>query len=308
MSTPKVLTITMNPSVDIGTEASEIIPDQKTRCKEPVYDPGGGGINVARVLKRLGISVDALFVAGGHSGALLQKMVDEEAITSIYIEGPDATRENIAIIDNSTGKQFRFVMPGKISDEDTLAHTLTKIESIISDYEFVIGSGSLPDGTPTNFYSQIAAIVKKAGKQFVLDTSGTSLFEGLHSGADYIKPNQEEFAEMKRIFGVKSDEDLCQFLFEKGVKNIIHTFGKEKTLHITPTETTRFTPPKVEVRSSIGAGDSFVGGLVAGLIKGLPENKAVGYGISAAASTLQSEGTDLCDAGEVEQIFAENFS
>lgn len=302
-----VLTITMNPSVDIGTEAAEVITDQKTRCEEPVFDPGGGGINVTRVLTRLGVSGHAFFLSGGYTGAQLQQMMEEEHIPAIPFSTPDKTRQNIAIIDNSTGQQYRFVLPGVVSDDEIWKNALTKLEELIPNYDYIVGSGSLPLGVPKDFYSRIGELVKKAGKKFVLDTSGSALFEGLDSGVDYIKPNQEEFAEMKKIFGADSDEALCEILFNKGVHNIVHTLGKSETRLITPVGITRFIPPTVKVRSTIGAGDSFIGGLVAGLIRGLPKEKAVGFGISAAASTLQSEGTDLCDANEVESIYNNSF-
>ena len=304
----RVLTITMNPSIDIGTEADEVITDQKTRCATPTFDPGGGGINVARVLTRLGVHSDALFVCGGYTGNLLKQMMAEEEIKSVPIESLDVTRQNVAIIDNSIGKQYRFVLPGLVSKKSTWKSVLEKVETTIQNYDFVVASGSLPIGVPADFYSLISSITKKAGKQFVLDTSGSALFEGILNGAAYIKPNQEEFAEMKRIFNAASDDELCSILFEKGIDHIVHTLGKEKTLLITPEHVFEFTPPTINVRSTIGAGDSFIGGLVAGLMRGLDKKQAVGFGISAAASTLQSEGTDLCDADEVEDIYSKNFA
>jgi 6-phosphofructokinase 2 len=298
----------MNPSVDIGTEAEEVITDQKTRCAAPTIDPGGGGINVARVLTRLGVHTDALFVCGGYTGNLLKQMMAEEEIKSIPIESLDLTRQNIAIIDNSISKQYRFVLPGLISEPTTWEAALHRIEQSIENYDFVVASGSLPKGVPNDFYSRIASIANNAGKPFVLDTSGTALLEGIASGATYIKPNQEEFAEMKRIFNAASDDELCTILFDKGIEHIVHTLGKDKTLLITPEDVFEFIPPTINVRSTIGAGDSFIGGLVAGLMRGLDKKQAVEFGISAAASTLQSEGTDLCDADEVVEIYSKNFT
>lgn len=304
----KVLTVTMNPSVDIGTQAEKVITNQKTRCAVPVVDPGGGGVNVARVLSRLGISCDALFISGGYTGNLLKEMMAKEKVPVLPVESSDNTRQNISIIENQSGEQYRFVLPGMVSESSVWEEVLQKVKASVQRYDFVIGSGSLPDGVPVDFYSRLSAIASNAGKAFVLDTSGPALWEGLHSGAAYIKPNQEEFAELKAIYGAGSDEALCRLLFEKGVKNIIHTLGKERTVLISEQGTFSYTPPSIEVRSSIGAGDSFVGGMIAGLIQGLPEQKAVAYGISTAASTLQSEGTDLCDVNEVKAIFARHFN
>ena len=119
MSSQKVLTITLNPSIDIGTEADDVIPDQKTRCQPPVYDPGGGGINVSRVLTRLGITNDALCIVGGYTGNLLIQMMAEESIPLHTVQSPEKTRQNLAIIDKRTSLQYRFVLPGSVPDESS---------------------------------------------------------------------------------------------------------------------------------------------------------------------------------------------
>ncbi|MGB0347312.1 MAG: 1-phosphofructokinase family hexose kinase [Balneolaceae bacterium] len=304
----RVLTITMNPSVDIGTVTEKVVTDQKTRCSAPDIDPGGGGINVARVLTRLDVHCDALFICGGYTGNLLKQMMAEEEIKAIPIESLDVTRQNIAIIDNSIREQYRFVLPGQVSDVNTWKEVLNRIRSTIHNYDYVVGSGSLPNGVPSDFYSKIGEITRKAGKLFILDTYGSALFNGLNSGVDYIKPNKEEFAELKKIFKSNSDMELFKTLFDKGIENIIYTLGKEKTLLINKDGIVEFTPPTIKVRSTIGAGDSFIGGLVAGLINDKTKNQAVGFGISAAASTLQSDGTDLCDADQVQEIYEQNFA
>lgn len=159
--TKRVLTITMNPSVDIGTEAEKVITDQKTRCAAPTIDPGGGGINVARVLTRLGIHSDALFISVGYTGNLLKQMMAEEEIKSIPIESLDVTRQNIAIIDNSIGKQYRFVLPGLVTDPTTWQSVLTRIEQTIANYDFVVASGSLPKVSPPTFTAKFLLSLKK---------------------------------------------------------------------------------------------------------------------------------------------------
>lgn len=308
MKTKTVLTITMNPAVDIGTEADEVIPGEKTRCAEPVIDPGGGGINVTRVLNRLGVDSLALYVAGGFSGQKLTEMLHSEDVKTQVIESPHDTRQNIAIIDNQSGEQYRFLLPGLVPEDRIWQEVLDYAEDHMDEYEYLVGSGSLPDGVPTDFYSRLAKIARDHGKKFVMDTSGEALMKGIENGAYFIKPNKEEFEDLKGMFGVSDDNSLLQKLFESGVQNVVQTFGKEKTVLHTPGKSHEFIPPKIKPRSTIGAGDSFVGGMIAGEVKGYSTNKAIGYGISAAASTLLSEGTDLCEAGEVEEFFDQHFS
>lgn len=304
----RVLTITLNPSIDLGTTAKSVITDEKVRCTSPTTDPGGGGINVARVLSRLEIRCDALFVCGGYTGRLLKEMIAQEEVKGIPIETLDTTRQNISVLDESTLQQYRFVMPGIISDINTYQLVLDEIRQRIHQYDYIVASGSLPDGAPIDFYSRIGQIANNAEKHFILDTSSNALLHGLKHGAFCIKPNSEEFEQLKQKLNSLSDEDLYEALFEKSVRYIVHTKGKQRTQLISREGIREIIPPKIQVRSSVGAGDSFIGGMIGGLVKKYSMVQAVAYGISAAASTLQSEGTDLCDIDEVNQLFEANFS
>lgn len=298
----RVLTITMNPALDISSKADEVLTDQKIRCETPQYDPGGGGINVARVLTRLGVEVDAHYFAGGVPGEFLKKLLQEEKMHVQCIEMEGNTRENVSIIDQKTGEQYRFVFPGPTLDEKHWKKVLEIAKSDIDDYEFVVASGSLPSGVPKDFYSQLGKIVLEQGKKYILDTSGEALLEGIQKGATFIKPNQEEFEQMKKHTGTDSNEELIRKMFDWGVENIIYTEGGDGTTLLNENGSKQFTPPQIEVNSSIGAGDSFIGGLVAGLTKKYSKEDSVCYGISAASSTLQSAGTELCSKDEVESI------
>lgn len=298
----RVLTITMNPAIDVNTETEEVRTNQKVRCKKPDYDPGGGGINVARVLQRLGTNVDAFYLAGGLTGNFLEYLLEKEHISGKRIDINDLTRENTSIIDRSTGEQYRFVMPGPIIQEEEWKQAFERIKKTISGYDIIVGSGSLPPGVPVDFYSRVGKLVLESGKQYILDASGDFLLEGVKNGASFIKPNQEEFESLKKRTDSASDEELIQKLFDHGIQNIIHTLGKQGTKLINKKGKKDFRLPEIEVNSSIGAGDSFVGGLVAGLVNEMDTEESICYGISAAASTLKSAGTDLCDLNDVQSI------
>jgi len=301
----RVLTITMNPAVDVNSMADEVVTNQKVRCEKPDYDPGGGGINVARVLTRLEAQANAIYLAGGIAGGLLTYLLDSEKVPHQQIEISGMTRENTSVIDKKTGEQYRFVFPGPEIQEAEWKEALKWIEKNIDDYDIVVGSGSLPPGVPTDFYSRVAKLVLENDKAYILDTSGDFLVEGLKNGATFIKPNQEEFEQLKEQTDSTTKDELIQKLFELNIENIVHTMGKEGTILINKEGKKEFKPPEIEVNSSIGAGDSFVGGLVFGLLNGMKAQDAVCYGISAAASTLKSAGTDLCELNDVEAIHAE---
>lgn len=292
----------MNPALDVSSEADEVLTDQKVRCERPQYDPGGGGINVARVLTRLGIEVDAEYLVGGVTGIFLRTLLEEEDMYDHPIEIKGITRENTSIIDKKTGEQYRFVFPGPEIEEDEWKRVLKGVEDEISSYDIVVASGSLPPGVPSDFYSRLGKIVLDENKSYVLDTSGNTLLEGIQNGATFIKPNEEEFEALAEKTNSKTHEDLVQKLFSFGVENIIHTKGKDGTYLYNQAGTKEFTLPEIEVNSSIGAGDSFVGGLVAGLVEGKSIEDSICYGIAAASSTLKTPGTDLCELSDVQAI------
>lgn len=301
----RVLTITMNPALDINSTADEVVTNQKVRCEKPQYDPGGGGINVARVLTRLGVEVDALYFAGGVPGEFLKKLLQEEEMNDHPIELEGNTRENVSIIDKKTGEQYRYVFPGPALGEEDWNKILEFARTEIDGYDFIVASGSLPPGVPTDFYSRLAKIVLDQDKKYILDTSGDYLLEGIKNGATFIKPNEEEFTVLVEKTDASGEDDLIKKLLEMGVENIIHTKGKDGTFLYNQSGSKDFTLPEIEVNSSIGAGDSFVGGLVAGLVNNYEINNSICYGISAASSTLKSAGTELCEKGEVESIYKE---
>lgn len=298
----KVLTITMNPALDVSSKADEVLTGQKVRCEKPQYDPGGGGINVARVLARLGIEVDAEYLVGGVTGNFLRNLLEEEDMYDHPIEIKGITRENTSITDKKTGEQYRFVFPGPTIEEEEWQSVLKRVEDEISTYDIVVASGSLPPGVPSDFYSRLGKLVLDENKSYVLDTSGNSLLEGIQNGATFIKPNQEEFEVLVEKTNSQNHNDLIEKLFSIGVENIIHTKGKDGTYLYNKTGTKEFTLPEIEVNSSIGAGDSFVGGLVAGLVEGKSIEDSICYGIAAASSTLKTPGTDLCQLADVQEI------
>ncbi|NBC64122.1 MAG: hexose kinase, partial [Bacteroidetes bacterium] len=271
----RVLTITMNPAVDVNSMADEVVTNQKVRCEKPDYDPGGGGINVARVLTRLEAQANAIYLAGGIAGGLLTYLLDSEKVPHQQIEISGMTRENTSVIDKKTGEQYRFVFPGPEIQKAEWKEALNWIKKHIDDYDIVVGSGSLPPGVPTDFYSRVAKLVLENGKAYILDTSGDSLLEGLKNGATFIKPNQEEFEQLKEQTGSTTKDELIQKLFEWNIEHIVHTLGKEGTILINKDGRKEFKPPEIEVNSSIGAGDSFVGGLVFGLLNGMNAQNAV---------------------------------
>jgi len=158
-----VVTLTMNPALDITTNADVVRPTDKIRCVGARYDPGGGGINVARVAHALGAKVSAVFPAGGPTGGLVTDLVSEAGVPLRQIKITDSTRESFTVNERSTDKQYRFVLPGPRLTFAEQAQCLDQLRQTAASAEFVVASGSLPPEVAPDFYQRVADICRDLG-------------------------------------------------------------------------------------------------------------------------------------------------
>jgi len=302
-----VITLTLNPAIDKSSSVDRLVANEKLRCNQPTYEPGGGGLNVSRVLSELGSASLALYTSGGHTGellcALLQKEDKIEQLTT-KIEG--WTRENLLVIESSTHSQYRFGMPGPELKESEWQTIIAKLEKRLGDARYLIASGSLPQGVPDDFYKILAEKAKARAVRLILDTSGLALREGLKGNAYLIKPNLRE---LRQLTGQELEDETDQ---EAAAENIIRegwcevvvlSLGSAGALLVTKNEKKRLRSPTVKVVSKVGAGDSMIGGIVFGLLQNMAIGDAVRYGIACGAATVSSPGTQLCKKEHVEQLY-----
>ena len=298
----KIVTLTVNPAVDISTHAERVIPVRKLRCGKAQREPGGGGINVARVLKRLGAEVTALFTAGGSTGDMLGRLVASEGVRSVLLPIDGETRENFTVNETEGLTQFRFVLAGPTLTTAEWQCSLALLAEHISAGDFLVASGSLPEGVPTSFYTSVAKIAAETGASFILDTAGAALAGALGPGVSLVKPNSRELADL--IGGDTATEsaqiEACRALVnaEKAAA-VALTLGAEGALLVTDNGVWRGRPPKVATSSAVGAGDSFTAGMVWGMAAGWQIEKAFSLGIAAGAATALTPGTELCHPDDV---------
>lgn len=302
---PDIVTITINPAVDIFVDVERVEPIKKLRCSSPKRDPGGGGINVARVAYRLGGDVTAIYPAGGVIGKLLQKLLDREGINSVATPSHVETRENFTAYETTSGEQFRFVLPGSSlhrAEWEACLHRLTTLESKPA---FVVASGSVPPGVPDDFFARVNREARKLGARTVVDTSGEALQAAIAEGVDIIKPNLNELSEFT---GQKLDSDAacveaCRKLIGDGrVAMVALTLGGDGAMLVTKERALKAKAMDIEVVSAVGAGDSFLGGLVWALAQGQSENDAFRVAVAAGTAAVMSPGTELCRSTDVERL------
>ena len=265
---PDIVTVTINPAIDIFVNVARVEPTRKLRCSAPKRDPGGGGINVARVAHRLGSSVAAIYPTGGAIGKLLHRLVEREGIDSLVTPSHVETRENFTAYEETTGEQYRFVLPGSTLHRAEWEAVLDKLTTLPQKPRFVVASGSVPPGVPEDFFARTARYAKQLGAQCVIDTSGPALQAALREGVALIKPN---LAELSDLVGAPLDSEsaqlgACRKLTSDGsVQAVALTLGDQGSLLVTAEKALRALPLAIEAVSAVGAGDSFLGGLVAAL-------------------------------------------
>jgi 6-phosphofructokinase 2 len=302
-----IITLTMNPAIDVSTSVDRVMPIRKLRCSVMKRDPGGGGINVARVVMRFGADVKALYPTGGATGQLLRRLVDHEGIPSLAIDVSEETREDFTVFEEVTGHQYRFVLPGPRLSEGEWRKCLDELASLKSRPGFVVASGSLPPGVPDDFTARVARIAKGLGAKVVLDTSGPPLEAALKEGVYLIKPNLREFRELMRAPLEDQDAwvEASRGLVAAGRAEVVAlTLGDQGSLLVTRDQTWRAQALQIEPVSTVGAGDSFVGAMVWSLVSGHSMENAFRYGIAAGSAALLAPGTQLCRREDVERLFS----
>ncbi len=301
----KIVTLTFSPCIDKSTSVQSLIAEKKLLCSTPKLEPGGGGINVARAIKKLGGEATAIYPSGGYTGKFFNHLLENENIPSVIIDTTHETRENFIVVDESTNNQYRFGMPGTALLENEWQACLKAVEGI-DNVAFIVASGSLPPGVPSNIYVQLAKIAKKNKAKLIIDASGEALKEALDEGIYLLKPN---LGELSALVGEKelqpSDvKDVALGIIAKEKCEVmVVSMGAAGAMLVTKDIVTTVAPPPVVRKSTVGAGDSMVAGIIFYLSKGKSLVEAVQYGVACGTAATMNSGTELCKKEDADQLF-----
>lgn len=303
---PDIVTLTMNPALDVTTFADEVVPTRKLRCDEPFYDAGGGGINVAKVARVLGASAGAVFPVGGARGRQMSGLLDDDCVDAYAVPIADDTRECFTAIDRTTGAEYRFVTPGPDVTRDEQERCLAVLTEVAQDAKYVVASGSFPPGVPGAFVNRVAEIARASGARFVLDSSDDAL-ASIESGVFLVKPSLGELCEWvgRDLPTVEERVAASRELVERGVAEIVVvSLGAEGAVMVTAENEVEVPALDVEVRSAVGAGDSMVAGLVVGLLQERSLHDALALGIACGTAALLTAGSRVCRREDIDRFDA----
>lgn len=301
-----IATLTMNPAIDISYEVDRVFHTHKIRTHDEKYAPGGGGINVARVFVRLGGHARCLYLSGGATGTALDGLIDLHQLVRTRIAIAGHTRVATAVLERETGKEYRFTPSGPHVAEGEWQAALAALTEVECDR--FVASGSLPPGVPDDFYARAAAIMRRRGVPMVLDTSGAALREGLAGGGLLlVKPSQGELQKLvgRELSGPADIAEAAAGIVAAGQARIVAvTMGHEGAV-LAHADGTLYLPAlPIAAQSAVGAGDSFVAGMVHALARGWDTIAAFRFGMAAGSAAVLSPGTGLAHPADIERLFA----
>jgi 1-phosphofructokinase family hexose kinase len=290
----KILTVTLNPAVDLACTVPEFALDQVNRAVSFRSDAGGKGVNIARLLRLFDLEVGATGFLGRENPDIFEKLFKDERIEDTFVRIPGSTRIGIKILDSTTHTTTDINLPGLSPSTEQLAQLFDAVERQLQDTSMVIVAGSLPPGVPTNTVGKLVKLIKSRQVKVFVDTSGPALVQAIKAAPTLIKPNLEELAEYLGHPLKNNGEILreAKMLIDTGIETVVVSLGERGALFVEKDASFFTTPPAVHVVSTVGAGDAMVGGMAAGLAKNLslPERARLATAVSAAVVTQPGPG------------------
>lgn len=302
----QIVTLTMNPALDISTSVEKVVPTHKLRCSPEKTQPGGGGINISRVVRRLDTASTAIYPSGGFTGQLLTRLLDEENVQSVGIPITQETRECFTVHETSSGKDFRFLLPGPTLSPTEQQACSEALAQHGANAQFLVASGSLPPGVTDDFYAQLALRAKKNHQHFVLDTSGQALRAALEVGVYLFKPSLRELEELlgQSLTTETQWYEAAREIVVRGQAQIVAlSLGEEGAMLVTAGQSFRAPAVPVKVVSTVGAGDNFVAGILWGLSNQHGLEQSFGYGMASAAAAVMNADSNLCEPADLHRLY-----
>lgn len=300
-----IVTLTINPALDKSATIKQLVPEQKLKCHAIEFQAGGGGVNISRVLHTLEVKNKCIFTCGGDTGQKLKRLLEEEKLDIIPIPVEAWTRENLAIVDAKTDLQYRFGMPGQglsTTEEKVLK---TAINKLVTENSIFIMSGSIPESMEPDFYIELIDDLTAKNVKIIVDTSGEALKTSLQKPVFLMKPNQGELAQLAgKDFLTKTEQEAfaMQLINNNHAKYVVVSLGARGAFLASAEGIVYQNTPSVKVKSTIGAGDSMVAGLIYAIAQDLPPKEILKWGVVCGVATTMTGGTNLASKENIQKV------
>lgn len=303
---PDIVTVTVDPSLDLTATVDNVEPNRKLRAESVQHHPGGGGLNVAKVLGVFGQEAVALWCKGGPFGSYIEQLLEDEGAEHVRVDIEGANKQSFAVIEESSGDHYRFSTTGPELREDSMADLEEELRR--RSLSWLVLSGGIPPGTPDDLHLRLAKAGRDQGARVVVDTHGPPLRSVIFGMEVFLaKPNRTELAEILDTDPDSDDFDPVvagqEIVNSSAVENLVVSLGEDGALLVGADGVEHIQAPRVEIESRIGAGDSMVGGMLAQLVRGVSILDATRFGVAAGTAAVMTSGTELCRREQAETLF-----
>ena len=301
-----VLTVTLNPAVDQTALVERVVPGRVHAAHDTQIDPAGKGVNVSRMVHRLGWPTLAFGFIAGDTGNLLRRALESEGVHVHFVSIPGQTRVNLTVVDPE-GIATTFRGQGPPVPETALQILHAAVERWMAAAKVIVLAGSLPPGVPARFYSDLVEEAEARGVPAVVDAQGPALRQGLAAGPFMIKPN---VAEAEQLLGMRLDSEssllaAARRLSRQGPRIAVVSMGAQGAVCAAGDRLFRVYAPAVERKSMVGAGDAMVAGMIVAWLRGEPIEKLLALGTAAGAATASTRGTEPGTAKQVSELLSQ---
>ncbi|GMV87676.1 MAG: 1-phosphofructokinase [Chthonomonas sp.] len=302
-----ILSVTLNPCVDYAAFCSGIELGEVNRVIRTETDAGGKGVNLSRVVRELDVATVATGWLGGEAGEFVANVLAHQGVSADFVPIAGETRVNFSVEDGTGRPPTQFNAPGPLIADGDLARLEAKLIAVAPDHRYAAVGGSAPPGVPDDVFARLVGLLKSAGCYVALDADGARMSLGLASRPHLIKPNTSEAEGLlgRTIEGLDEHCRAARDLAAFGAESVLLSMGKDGAVLYRPHGMWHAIPPKVEVRSTIGSGDSLLGGYLAGLATGLDDAEALRLGTACGAATATTDGSQIARREVIEALLGQ---
>ena len=304
----RIATVTLNPAIDMTVRVDGFQTNTVNRGQTMQFDAGGKGVNVASFLADYGHATAVTGFLGQENADIFEQLFARKRIDDQFVRIPGRTRIGVKIVDEANQQTTDINMPGLLPTAEAMNTLLETIEGLAASYDWFALSGNLPPGVPATIYATIITQLRRHGKHVVLDTSGEALREGARAGPTIVKPNVDELHQLtgQKLPGEAAIEQAARQLLDD-IQLVVISMGERGALFVDAATTLIATPPRVEVKSTVGAGDAMVAGLIAGQVQGLSLPDCARLATAFSLGTITRAGHNL-PASETLQAYVQQVS
>lgn len=286
-----ITTVTLNAAIDKTYYVPRFVPGEVSRASRVYSQPGGKGINVARVIRQLDMPVVATGFVAGSNGDFIAGELDRQGVPHDFVRTEGESRLCLNIIDEASGSSTEILEPGPVISPEAMERMREKLTVLARASRLVCFSGSLPKGVPDSYYAELIALVQAEGAPAFLDTSGTALRQGVRSSPYFIKPNEDELAQLTGLPAALAEDELADRLSalqREGLRLITASLGAAGSLTLHDGRLYRAEAPRVAAVNTVGCGDAFVAGLAVGTARELPLAECLRLATAAGSANALS--------------------